>query len=231
MRRNTSSPVPCSSCAGRRSSSPAPAAWRTRASPCPMPVDTRFDTASLGKLFTAAAAFRLVDRGLLGLDEPVRAIADLAGTAVPGEVTLRHCLTHCSGISDDADEEAGRGLRGALADDARLRDPGDPGLPAAVRAQGPAVPGGDAVQVQQLRVRPRRPGPRSAVGDAVPGAGPARGTGPRRPGRHRVLRQGTRSRPGSPRATPRPGMPKDGRRASGRTSSPSRPSARPMPAS
>ena len=73
----------------------------------PNAVDTRFDTASLGKLFTAAAAFRLVDRGLLDLDEPVRAIADLAGTAIPEDVTLRHCLTHCSGISDDADEEAG----------------------------------------------------------------------------------------------------------------------------
>ena len=73
----------------------------------PNTVDTRFDTASLGKLFTAAAAFRLVDRGLIGLDEPVRELAGLEGTAIPADVTIRHCLTHSSGIADDADEEAG----------------------------------------------------------------------------------------------------------------------------
>lgn len=73
----------------------------------PNAVGTRFDTASLGKLFTAAAAFRLVDRGLLDLDAPVRDLAGLEGTAIPADVTIRHCLTHSSGIADDADEEAG----------------------------------------------------------------------------------------------------------------------------
>lgn len=73
----------------------------------PNTLDTRFDTASVGKLLTAAAAFRLVDRGVLGLDECVCDIADLAGTKIPADVTLRHCLTHTSGIADDADEEAG----------------------------------------------------------------------------------------------------------------------------
>jgi CubicO group peptidase (beta-lactamase class C family) len=73
----------------------------------PNTVGTRFDTASLGKLFTAAATFRLVDRGLLDLDAPVRDLADLEGTAIPADVTIRHCLTHSSGIADDADEEAG----------------------------------------------------------------------------------------------------------------------------
>jgi len=73
----------------------------------PNTVGTRFDTASLGKLFTAAATFRLVDRGLLDLDAPVRDLAGLEGTAIPADVTVRHCLTHSSGIADDADEEAG----------------------------------------------------------------------------------------------------------------------------
>lgn len=73
----------------------------------PNSVETRFDTASLGKLFTAAAAFRLVDRGLLDLDASVRDLAGLEGTAIPADVTIRHCLTHSSGIADDADEEAG----------------------------------------------------------------------------------------------------------------------------
>jgi len=73
----------------------------------PNGVDTRFDTASLGKLFTAAAAFRLVMGGLLALDERVTDIVDLCGTQIPEDVTIGHCLTHSSGIADDADEEAG----------------------------------------------------------------------------------------------------------------------------
>ena len=73
----------------------------------PNKVDTRFDTASVTKIFTAAAAFRLVDRGLVELDERVRDIVDLGDSPIPREVTLRHCLTHSSGIADDADEENG----------------------------------------------------------------------------------------------------------------------------
>jgi len=73
----------------------------------PNTVNTRFDTASLGKLFTAAAAFRLVKGGLLSLDERVTDIVDLSGTKIPVDVTIEHCLTHSSGIADDADEEAG----------------------------------------------------------------------------------------------------------------------------
>ena len=73
----------------------------------PNSVGTRFDTASLGKLFTAAATFRLADRGLIGLDEPVRDLAGLGDSAIPADVTIRHCLTHSSGIADDVDEEAG----------------------------------------------------------------------------------------------------------------------------
>jgi CubicO group peptidase (beta-lactamase class C family) len=73
----------------------------------PNTVETRFDTASVTKLFTAAAAFRLIDRGLIALDERIGDIIDLSGTKIPANVTLRHCLTHSSGIADDADEEAG----------------------------------------------------------------------------------------------------------------------------
>ncbi|MFB3908809.1 MAG: serine hydrolase domain-containing protein [Candidatus Eisenbacteria bacterium] len=69
--------------------------------------ETRFDTASVTKIFTAAAAFRLIDRGLVGLEERVRDIIDLGDSPIPHEVTLAHCLTHSSGIADDADEEAG----------------------------------------------------------------------------------------------------------------------------
>ncbi len=73
----------------------------------PNRVDTRFDSASVTKLFTAAAAFRLVDAGLLDLDGRVLDMVDIGETRIPREVTLRHCLTHSSGIGDDADEEEG----------------------------------------------------------------------------------------------------------------------------
>ena len=69
--------------------------------------DTRFDTASVTKIFTAAAVFRLIDRGLVSLDDRVRDIVDLGDSPIPREVTLGQCLTHASGIADDADEEAG----------------------------------------------------------------------------------------------------------------------------
>ncbi len=70
-------------------------------------VDTMFDTASVTKLFTAAAVLQLVDKGLLRLDDKITEIVDLKGTKIPGDVTLTHLLTHTSGIADDADEEAG----------------------------------------------------------------------------------------------------------------------------
>jgi len=59
------------------------------------------------KLFTAVAALQLVGEGRLGLDMPVTEVVDLTGTTISPAVTLRHLLTHTSGIADDADEEAG----------------------------------------------------------------------------------------------------------------------------
>ncbi|WP_409463999.1 serine hydrolase domain-containing protein [Amycolatopsis sp. GA6-003] len=67
----------------------------------------RFDTASITKLFTAVAALQLVDEGRLELDTPISGIVELTGTTISPRVTVRHLLTHTSGIADDADEEAG----------------------------------------------------------------------------------------------------------------------------
>lgn len=68
---------------------------------------TRFDCASVTKLFTAAAALQLVGQGRFALDTPICDLADLAGTKIPRDVTVLHLLNHTSGIADDADEEAG----------------------------------------------------------------------------------------------------------------------------
>lgn len=81
--------------------------WASRRWPVPNTLATRFDTASITKLFTAVAALQLVDEGRLDLDEPITKIVDLKGTTISPEVTVWHLLTHTSGIADDADEEAG----------------------------------------------------------------------------------------------------------------------------
>lgn len=68
---------------------------------------TRFDTASITKLFTAVATLQLIDQGQLSFDTSAIDYLGLAGTAIAKEVTVYHLLTHTSGIADDADEEAG----------------------------------------------------------------------------------------------------------------------------
>jgi len=77
-------------------------AWRV-----PNTLDTRFDTASVTKLFTAISTLQLIDRGLLTFDTPVVERLGLQGTPLSREVNVLHLLTHTSGIGDDADEEAG----------------------------------------------------------------------------------------------------------------------------
>ncbi|MFF2015790.1 serine hydrolase domain-containing protein [Paenibacillus sp. NPDC058177] len=73
----------------------------------PNTISTMFDTASVTKLFTAVAILQLVEQGRLGLNERITDIIDLTGTKIPTDVTIRHLLTHTSGIADDADEELG----------------------------------------------------------------------------------------------------------------------------
>ena len=77
-----------------------------RAWAVPNTLDTRFDTASITKLFTAVAALQLVDQGRLALDTRVIDRLGLRDTTISPEVTLYQLLTHSSGIGDDAEEEA-----------------------------------------------------------------------------------------------------------------------------
>jgi CubicO group peptidase (beta-lactamase class C family) len=81
--------------------------WASRRWRVPVTAETRFDTASIGKVFTAVAALQLVDQGRLDLEMPITEVVDLSGTTISSAVRLRHLLTHTSGIADDADEEAG----------------------------------------------------------------------------------------------------------------------------
>lgn len=73
----------------------------------PVTVGTRFDVASVTKLFTAVTVLQQVDAGRLALDASIHSYVNLTGTTISPAVTLRHLLAHTSGIADDADEEAG----------------------------------------------------------------------------------------------------------------------------
>lgn len=65
----------------------------------PMREDTVFDLASLTKLFTAIAAVQQAERGTLDLEAPVVHYADpRAGFVTDHGITVRHLLTHTSGL-------------------------------------------------------------------------------------------------------------------------------------
>jgi CubicO group peptidase (beta-lactamase class C family) len=73
----------------------------------PNQIDTRFDTASVTKVFTAVAVLQLAEHGFSRLSDKIHEVIDLNGTAIPKDVTIEQLLNHTSGIADDADEEAG----------------------------------------------------------------------------------------------------------------------------
>jgi len=90
----------------------------------PVQPDTRFDLASVTKLYTATAFLRLVEAGLVGLDQPVAEVLPAFGGVRPigaaedplskiplpedpqragemvdaGRITFQHLLTHTSGL-------------------------------------------------------------------------------------------------------------------------------------
>jgi CubicO group peptidase (beta-lactamase class C family) len=64
----------------------------------PNTTDTRFALASTSKTFTAAAAVQLADQGVLNLDDPVSVYLPGYPEAMIQGVTVRHLLTHSSGL-------------------------------------------------------------------------------------------------------------------------------------
>jgi len=69
------------------------------ASASPMSVDTMFDLASLTKVIaTTTMAMMMVDEGRLDLDRPVRDFFQKFAGGSKGKITVRHLLTHSSGI-------------------------------------------------------------------------------------------------------------------------------------
>lgn len=71
----------------------------------PNTVTTRFNVASLGKMFTAVAIAQLVEAGNLSYDVPVgRYLPELPNAEIREKVTLHHLLTHTSGVPDLPEE-------------------------------------------------------------------------------------------------------------------------------
>jgi len=62
----------------------------------PITCDMRFRIGSITKQFTAASIFKLAEQGKLSIDDPIEKY--LPGWPRGTEVTLRHLLTHSSGI-------------------------------------------------------------------------------------------------------------------------------------
>jgi CubicO group peptidase (beta-lactamase class C family) len=78
----------------------------------PVTTDSVFQVGSITKIWTATMIMQLVDEGLLSLDTTVSAVlpGTRLGTADVGdEVTVRHLLTHTSGIDGDVFTDTGRG--------------------------------------------------------------------------------------------------------------------------
>jgi CubicO group peptidase (beta-lactamase class C family) len=80
----------------------------------PLEVDdqTLFQYGSTHKTFTATAIMRLVDQGLVGLEEKVRTYVpelQLADESVAEAVTVLQLLNHTAGWSGDAHEDFGEG--------------------------------------------------------------------------------------------------------------------------
>jgi CubicO group peptidase (beta-lactamase class C family) len=77
----------------------------------PVRTDTVFQVGSITKVYTATVAMRLVADGLLDLDKPLSSWLPDLRLADDGDrhITVRHLLTHTSGIAGDLFTDTGRG--------------------------------------------------------------------------------------------------------------------------
>lgn len=75
----------------------------------PNRIDTRFNIASIGKLFTATAILRLVEQGRVRLDAPFAAwLPTYPNAPIARQVTIEQLLTHSSGLGNYWEAIAGR---------------------------------------------------------------------------------------------------------------------------
>lgn len=71
----------------------------------PNSLETRFNLASGGKMFTAVAVMQLMERDALSLSDPItRWVPEAIGLPGAEAITIRHLLAHTSGIPDYWDD-------------------------------------------------------------------------------------------------------------------------------
>ncbi len=69
--------------------------------PTPNRLDTRFNFASIGKLFTGTAILRLIEQGRVRLDAPFGTyLPDYPDVTIARQVTIEQLLTHSSGLGN-----------------------------------------------------------------------------------------------------------------------------------
>ena len=76
-------------------------------------LDTKFNLGSMNKMFTATAVARLVEAGKLSFDDQVSKYLDESWlpTSVTNRITVRHLITHTSGLGSYFNEEYVRSSR------------------------------------------------------------------------------------------------------------------------
>ena len=70
----------------------------------PNAIETKFATASVGKVFTAVAILQLIERRVLSFDESIGDLLNIDLLAVDLSVTIRQLLSHTSGMPDYFDD-------------------------------------------------------------------------------------------------------------------------------
>lgn len=85
----------------------------------PNEIDTRFNLASMSKMFTAVAVAQLAEQGKLAFSDPISRYLPTYPRAVAEHVTIHHLLTHTSGLGHYWSKRVG--LEGYLAARTRLR--------------------------------------------------------------------------------------------------------------
>ena len=80
----------------------------SRAWNVPNRADTKFNIASIGKMFTAVAVAQLVERGKLSYGDTLeKVLPDYANREIAAKVTVRHLLAHTSGLTEARSASAG----------------------------------------------------------------------------------------------------------------------------
>lgn len=70
----------------------------------PNTLETRFASASAGKVFVAVGILQLVEQGKIRLDDTLEMLLDMEWKYIDKDVTVKQLLNHTSGVPDYFDE-------------------------------------------------------------------------------------------------------------------------------